>query len=162
MSHLLGNTLGEEAVLLKSVHANTLLVGPPVKTDALVREWLPELPSPIVEWRPGDHEPIPSMMAGTVILHDVASVPPEQQASFEARLRALGHRLRVVSTSVAPVWPVVQRGDFLASLYYRLNVWYVNLTEPPGHSAGLQACTTWNDDSLQDGGAVTVHRGTAD
>jgi transcriptional regulator of aromatic amino acid metabolism len=38
--------------------------------------------------------------------------------------------VRVVSTNVAPVWPVVQRGEFLASLYYRLNVWYVNLTEP--------------------------------
>lgn len=131
MAHLLANTLGDEAAMVRFVRANTLLIGPAVRVDALIRAWMPELPSPIVEWRPSDNRPVPLLIGGTLILRDLASVPPERQQWFEARLRALGHRVRVVSTSAAPVWPVVQRGDFLASLYYRLNVWYVNLTDPP-------------------------------
>jgi len=46
-------------------------------------------------------------------------------------LGELDRPVRVISTSETRVWPLVQRGAFLASLYYRLNVLCLDLTRTP-------------------------------
>jgi transcriptional regulator of aromatic amino acid metabolism len=43
----------------------------------------------------------------------------------------LDRPVRVISTSETRVWPLVERGAFLASLYYRLNVLCLDLTRTP-------------------------------
>ena len=40
-------------------------------------------------------------------------------------------RIQIVTTSTVPLFPLVTRGAFLETLYYRLNVIYVELTRSP-------------------------------
>jgi hypothetical protein len=132
MTNVPAETLvGGDGALLRAIPVNTLLIGPTAKVDALIAALLPQLESPVAHWWPTESQPLPRLTSGTLILHDVAAIPPERQAWFSARLGALGRPVRVISTSETRVWPLVQRGAFLASLYYRLNVLCLDLTRTP-------------------------------
>jgi hypothetical protein len=132
MPNTLTETLtGGEGDWLLTIPANTMLIGAIGKVDAFVDALMPGLNSPVVHWRPAEHQPLPPLTSGTLILHQVEAIPPERQRWFLARLTALDHRVRVISTSDKPVWPLVERGAFLAALYYRLNVLLMDLTRTP-------------------------------
>ena len=132
MTNVPAETLvGGDEALLRTTPVNTLLIGPTAEVDAVIAALLPQLESPVAHWWPTESQPRPRLTSGTLILHDVEAIPPEQQAWFSARLSALDRPVRVISTSEMRVWPLVERGAFLASLYYRLNVLCLDLTQTP-------------------------------
>jgi hypothetical protein len=132
MTNVPSETLaGGDGALLRATPVNTLLIGPTAKVDALIAVLLPQLESPVAHWWPTESPPLPRLTSGTLILHDVGTIPPERQAWFFAQLGALDRPVRVISTSETRVWPLVERGAFLASLYYRLNVLCLDLTRTP-------------------------------
>jgi hypothetical protein len=132
MTNVPAETLvGGDGALLRTTPVNTLLIGPTAEVDAVIAALLPQLESPVAHWWPTESQPRPRLTSGTLILHDVEAIPPEQQAWFSARLSALDRPVRVISTSEMRVWPLVERGAFLASLYYRLNVLCLDLTQTP-------------------------------
>ena len=132
MTNVPAETLvGGDGALLRATPVNTLLIGPTAEVDAVIAALLPQLDSPVAHWWPTKSQPRPRLTSGTLILHDVEAIPPEQQAWFSARLSALDRPVRVISTSEMRVWPLVERGAFLASLYYRLNVLCLDLTRTP-------------------------------
>jgi transcriptional regulator with PAS, ATPase and Fis domain len=51
----------------------------------------------------------------------------DEQTHILGWLEEVMGRIRVVSTTGVPVWPLVQAGQFNEDLYYRLNMVFVDM-----------------------------------
>ena len=71
----------------------------------------------------------------TLILHDVAALGSGEQQMLSDWLSSEHRRTQVVTTSPEALLPLVTSGAFLATLYYRLNIIYVDVT---ASSAAIQ------------------------
>jgi hypothetical protein len=102
-------------------HPNILLVGPAAFTDAALKLIEPLVHHPIAWWMPNEKRTVPVGTFATLIIGRVDAADAEQQNHlcdwFDKRP---GHA-QVVSTAVTPLFPLIQAGTFLESLYYRLN-----------------------------------------
>jgi DNA-binding NtrC family response regulator len=88
-----------------------------------------DLREPITHWSPGERLMLPlAERAGTLVLHDVGRLTPEDQLYVLDLLERDGGDVRVVSTSPTSLMMRVQTGAFLDTLYYRLNTVCVNVT----------------------------------
>ena len=111
-----------ELQILGMNRTNLLLVG----TAGAIRIvlgmlWL-DLHEPILRWQPGQQlELPPAGRAATLVLHDVNELTDDDQHNVLRWLDETAGRIRVVSTSVVPLWPRVESGAFNDVLYYRLN-----------------------------------------
>ena len=116
---------------------NILLEGPPLDTEARLAELKPHLRGPLAEFRPADGARVPQPREGTLILREVARLDAVQQTMllrwfdkleklqrFDERVR-----VRIVSTSPSPLFPLVGSGAFPSDLYYRLNVVRIELPD---------------------------------
>ena len=102
---------------------NVLLIGESETSAAFVEAIRRHLVDPLitVDCRDGlDLSSVPS--GGTVVLSDVAELTLADQQRLNSWLAAADHRPRVISTSRASLFPLVEAGMFVDSLYYRLNV----------------------------------------
>jgi hypothetical protein len=102
--------------------ANSLLVGSLATVNAAVSLLLPRLQEPIFTWDPSilSEPSLPS--TGTLVIREVAELGSLPQQRLLDHLNNLAHRVRVISLASSPLYPFVQRGDFLEALFYRLNV----------------------------------------
>jgi hypothetical protein len=64
---------------------------------------------------------------GTLILHEVAALSPEEQQMLRDWLDSRRRRTQVITTSTVALFPLVTRGAFFEDLYYRLNVAYARV-----------------------------------
>jgi DNA-binding NtrC family response regulator len=62
---------------------------------------------------------------GTLVLHDVQTLNGEQQCELLEWLEA-NNDVQLVSISTERLFPLVEDGEFLESLYYQLNTIYVD------------------------------------
>jgi len=77
------------------------------------------------------------MKPATVIVEEVGTLPPSALHSL-ANLVACSHtRVQVIATSSIPLHKLVERGEFPAELYYRLNV--ISLSEESVELTGRAA-----------------------
>ena len=111
-------------------HPNILLVGDGMATAAALNELQSTFQFPVIVRNCGgpplalpQTEP-----ANTLILHDVAALPPGEQQMLSDWLSSGNRRTQVVTTSAEALLPLVASGAFLAILYYRLNVIYIDVT----------------------------------
>ena len=110
------------------VRSNTLLVGPALETLEALAHIEGSLSPTVVEW-PFDGAPwTVDEEPGTVILHDVDALGPDDQMRLLQWLEGPGSRSQVISLSSQPVLPLVLSGRFLDRLYYRLNVLYIEFS----------------------------------
>ena len=121
--------LRNELSWLSCVRPNILLVGDRLSGDAELRDLQTLYRDPVIVWHCGRLPlALPSLeLANTLILHDVASLSIGEQQMLSDWLSGESRRPQVVSTSREALYPLVTSGGFLASLYYRLNVIYVDL-----------------------------------
>jgi hypothetical protein len=124
--------------LARAAHVDLLLMGMPrvnlllIAPDGVVRyvleSLLLNLRAPTATWMPGRPLVLPPPgRLGTLVLHDVGNLPAKEQLDL---LDWMGHadgRTQVVSTSSTALLPRVQRGEFIDTLYYRLNTVCVDL-----------------------------------
>jgi hypothetical protein len=125
--------------LARAAHVDLLLMGMPrinlllIAPDAVVRHVMKSLPmdlwEPVARWSPGAplNLPVPAQ-TGTMILHDVHALPLNDQRRLVEWLEAAKGRTQVVSTTSAPLLPLVNAGKFIATLFYRLNTVCVDVT----------------------------------
>ena len=125
--------------LARAAHVDLLLMGMPrinlllIAPDAVVRHVMKSLPmdlwEPVARWSPGErlNLPVPAQ-AGTMILHDVHALPLSDQRRLVAWLELAKGRTQIVSTTSAPLLPLVNAGQFIATLFYRLNTVCVDVT----------------------------------
>ena len=109
----------DEWQLLVTARPNTLLEGPHEATDAIVGEAMEWLAEPHATWT---GEPPRTDRPATLVVRSVSALDRDQQQALLAWLDAPGDRIQVISTTIDPLYPLVNRGAFLANLYYRLNV----------------------------------------
>jgi hypothetical protein len=122
--------LRNELSWLSRAHPNILLVGDGMATAAALSELQSICQFPVIVRNCGG---LPLALpqtesANTLILHDVAALPPGEQQMLSDWLSIGNRRTQVVTTSAEALLPLVTSGAFLATLYYRLNVIYVDVT----------------------------------
>jgi transcriptional regulator of aromatic amino acid metabolism len=96
---------------------NVLIEGDKAATEATLQRLLPHCVEPAVEWNDvlGDARP------ATIIVRDVGNLSVSEQHRLLRWLDA-GERSQVLSTSNRPLFALVARGQFIADLFYRLNL----------------------------------------
>jgi hypothetical protein len=104
-------------------HCNVLVEAPPAVAEQIISALRPHLRYPILEYSFKAGVPMQPPAEGSVILLEVASLLPEQQAQLLRWLDEGAGRfdVQLASTSSEPLFPLVERGAFDATLYYRLN-----------------------------------------
>jgi hypothetical protein len=117
---------------LPATYPNVLLVGNDSAVDDALRWFRPQCRHPLVTCT-AKHGParrsLPS--SGTVVLRDIGEFTLDGQAALLRWLSSTHGGLQVISTSAEPLWPHLQQGRFLETLYYRLNTLYFDLRRQP-------------------------------
>jgi hypothetical protein len=114
----------------RACRANLLLVGAePAVADLLLSLWS-TLGEPLMIRRGGDRLQLPpgSEPVATMIIQAVDTLTGYEQRALQDWLVLRQGRTRVVSTASASPLPLVEAGAFSDSLYYRLNVFCIDLS----------------------------------
>jgi hypothetical protein len=151
VSLLLGRALEmistPEWVSLCTGRHSVLLEGSDESTESVVLFLAPYLCRPVV-WKPR-HAPValPSGGCGALVLQNVGALSRPEQAELLRWLENSSDRTQVVSTTVQPLFPLVERGLFDEALYYRLNI--MLLCVDAGDSGGNPAAPSlrWENPS---------------
>ena len=113
--------LPDDTILRGMPPVNLLLTGGDVVVQSVLETLLGDHDQPIASWWPGQRLVLPMPRPSMMILHDVGALALEdQQHLLEWLERDIG-RTKVVSTTPAPLMPLVEKGAFNDTLYYRLN-----------------------------------------
>jgi hypothetical protein len=116
-----------------------LLEGPKAWTDAVVLCLQPHFHPPIARNQSGVAFQLTGGNVGALILQDVDRLSAAEQRRVLAWMSGASRHTRIVSTTEQPLFPLVERGLFDATLYYRLNM--LLLQASPGNGVSLQVCT---------------------
>jgi len=120
----------EEWRVVRGARVNILLVDPDNLAAMVVDALWPDLCQPIVVWHSASGQALPPVgCAGTLILQDVDTLLRDDQRAMCDWLEVAAGRTRVVSTTRQPLFPLVEAGTFEESLYYRLNILCLEVTE---------------------------------
>jgi hypothetical protein len=113
--------------------ANAIVVG---TEEAALGVWTavwPSLQKPI-HWVEAERLSLPRRSAGTLILQGADALSACDQQQLLEWLEGNARATRILTTTHRPLFPLVESGNFLEALYYRLNVILLVL-EPRGSSA---------------------------
>ena len=128
VTHHEDRRLTELVAMLRRSRPNVLVVGTSADIDRTFELMHPCLRTPIVAWVPRETRNLPSASFRTIVIRDVDALDSTQQENLVALVCRLGADVQIVSTSRTPLFPLVERGEFLNRLYYQLNVIYLDLT----------------------------------
>ena len=107
--------------LTHDLRPSALLIGPRGATDAVLRHIQGSLRPPVFEW-PRDGAPWHcGEPPATVILRHVAALSRDDQHALLTWLSNGHRRVQVISVASRRVYPLVEAGAFLPTLYYRIN-----------------------------------------
>ena len=118
--------------LFRGAHPAALLIGSASSATAALVRLRPNLRLPLVHWWPWAVGEPPQTTTGTLVMWDVDSLSERQQAQLLTWLESRVANVQVISISERPLFPLVQRKAFLDSLYYRLNVVCLELSNVEG------------------------------
>ncbi len=115
--------------LILQTRSNALLQGPPLALKEAIttlERYLqaPQTPASAAQWS------LPSGEAGTLFIEHVDECSIEQQHELLEWSTGAAGSVQVITTSERPLYDVVEHGDFLSALYYRLNTIHVRLDAP--------------------------------
>lgn len=116
----------EDWYVLTTTRANVLLVGPDPLTSEIVDALRATFADPIAQWDPNNGITTPP--CATLLLRQADDMTLDDQQRLDAWL-ADGPSPQVITTSTQSLFPFVERGAFLAALYYRLNVVYLTFDD---------------------------------
>jgi hypothetical protein len=113
----------------RACRANLLLVGAEPAVANRVRSLWATFGEPLMLRRSGDRLSLPpsSDPVETMIIEGVETLKDHEQRALQDWLVLRNGRTRVVSTAPVPLLPMVETGSFSAALYYRLNVFYIEV-----------------------------------
>jgi hypothetical protein len=105
----------------------------PSDESAVLSRLTPHLREPIVWTRPGSPLDLQSDMNGTVVLQAVSDLGADDQSRMLRWLGGSGNRAQTICTTTTPLFPLVVRGLFDETLYYRLNsiLWRIDDSQAP-------------------------------
>jgi sigma-54-interacting transcriptional regulator len=109
-----------DANSLAQSRANALIIGDQLAVMRVLGIIWPTLKKS-VRWVESTRLSLPLESGGTLILEEADQLSERDQTDLLAWLDEHGLSVRVVTTSSRPLFPLVEAGSFLDSLYYRLN-----------------------------------------
>jgi transcriptional regulator of acetoin/glycerol metabolism len=122
----------ERRALLRHRHSNVLIVGHDAAVETVLSELYSLVRPPITSIRVDHRFDLPSLLtSGTLILRNLAALTLEDQRRLHDWMQRTGGVTQVVATSAVPLLPFLERGTFLDTLYYRLNVLYIEAETNP-------------------------------
>ena len=107
---------------------NVLLEGPPGCTEAVLHLLKPYLDKPVTLKRSGAPLELNPSKGGALVMHDIGAFSGAEQDRLLGWLDDPQSRAQVVCTTTEPLFPLIARGLFDETLYYRLNVILLKLT----------------------------------
>jgi transcriptional regulator of aromatic amino acid metabolism len=111
--------------------SNLLVIGPATATDRVVDQLRPGFAPPVLTWHEGEAFDLPSRSeVSTLILHEVEALTPADQQRLLEWHDQQARRIQIISTAQAPLFPLVEAGEFDECLYYRLNTVCVKTDGP--------------------------------
>jgi Sigma-54 interaction domain len=119
----------EELLLMGMPRVNVLIAGRAASVRPVIDTLLSNVQKPIACWFSGEPLVLPAVdRVGTLMLTDVGAMGLHDQIQLlEWLARAMG-RAQVISTTETPLLPRVRAGSFIDTLYYRLNMVYLDVT----------------------------------
>jgi hypothetical protein len=118
-----------DLLLMRRPRTNLLLMGKEGIVQSVLDMLLPNLYTPLDYWHPGERLMLPpASQSGTLILRDVGWLTPHDQFRLLEWLELTAGRTQVISTIPSPLLPRLQAGEFLDTLYYRLNTVCMDVT----------------------------------
>ena len=117
----------EEFEILRAWHPNLLIGGSREATTSAL-EALRDVFRPVIASCTAALPIAPLSGKGTLILRDADLLSQEDQQRLLAMLQQDFRSVQVVATTTRPLLDLVESAKFDASLYYALNVIYINLT----------------------------------
>jgi hypothetical protein len=129
VTHREDRRLAELVAMLRRSRPNVLVVGSSAEVDRTFELMYPYLRTPIVAWVPRETRDLPSTSFRTIVIRDVEALDSTQQENLVALICRMAPDIQIVSTCGKPLFPLVERGEFLNRLYYQLNVVYLDLTD---------------------------------
>jgi hypothetical protein len=118
--------------LVVASRQNVLLQGAEPALHEAVTLLRRQLCGPIQHWLAGHGVPLPPRLAGATFLMDVDACSDAEQAALLEWLQEADCRVQVVSTTRRKLHDSVERGEFRADLYYRLNIVLLELEPKTG------------------------------
>ncbi len=111
---------------------NVLFEGEAGAIEAVLLRLEPHFRRPVVWNAPEEPLTLPTG-GGTLVLQSVAALAANDQVRLCEWLTNAGEQAQVISTSATALFPLVERGLFDATLYYRLNtvLFDVSNQQPP-------------------------------
>jgi hypothetical protein len=110
-------------------HVNLLLIGAEEVTQNFLEILMMDLREPISHWWAGEALVLPPAgRTATLILHEVGTLPMEEQRRLLRWLEQAVGRVQVISTTSTSLLARVQSGTFVDTLYYRLNTVCLDIT----------------------------------
>jgi sigma54-dependent transcription regulator len=133
------NQLADDARLARAAAAdvffrgmprvNVMLVGQDEVVQLVLQTLLGHVREPISSWSPGEQFALPPIgRAGTLVLHEVGALGLREQIQLLEWSERAMRNTQVISTTSAPLFPRVCAGTFVDTLYYRLNIVYMDVT----------------------------------
>jgi hypothetical protein len=129
VAHREDRRFAELVAMLRRSRPNVLVVASSADADRTFELIYPYLRTPIVAWVPRETQDLPATSFRTLVVRDVEALDSAQQENLVALICRLAADIQIVSTSRAPLFPLVERGTFLDRLYYQLNIVYLDLTD---------------------------------
>ena len=125
-----GGVTEEEWRVARGGTARLLLAGPDVVVEAILDALRRHFRQPIEVWSPGSSAVLPPHGGTrTLILRDVGAMPREDQHRLSDWLEVAAGRTQVVSTTRQSLFPLLEAGTLMETLYYRINTLYLQVTE---------------------------------
>lgn len=124
----LGPDLHADWDLITTVHTNLLLIGSSSETGAMLNALEQHFRGPICRVKPKAGVVLPQPTEGTLIVSGVDGLDSDQQTQLLRWMPQRQSRVQVVCTSRESLFRLVDAGDFLSELYYRLNVVLLDVT----------------------------------
>jgi hypothetical protein len=121
--------LAELVAMLRRSRPNVLVVGSSADVDRTFELMYPFLRTPIVAWVPRETRDLPAASFRTLVVRDADGLNQTQQECLVAFVSRQPSDGQIISTSRTPLFPLLERGEFLDRLYYQLNVVYLDLTD---------------------------------
>jgi hypothetical protein len=108
-------------LLFQAPRPHALVIGATAHIEAVLARLYHHLPAPVSHWWPTAVAAPPQPATGTLVVWGVDGLDRTQQQSLLAWLERHPGEVQVISVADRPVFPLVERGEFLDGLYYRLN-----------------------------------------
>jgi hypothetical protein len=114
--------LADNCWLFRLSRPSVLLIGAARDTDRAIQSIMAHGADAIAAWPEGATTTRPAGEALTLLVRNVASFDAQEQQRLHHWLGERSGAVRVIATSPRPLYELVERGQFLEPLYYRLNV----------------------------------------